>query len=58
LENKGFVFGGFEKDFSPIKTQSARKNVKEKEQVGNIVLQVSDCPRALRAYKSLVRGIK
>jgi hypothetical protein len=55
---KGTVFGGLEKDFSPIKTKSARKSVKEKEQEGNLILKVSEGPRALRAHKALARGIK
>jgi hypothetical protein len=31
---KGVVFGGLEKDFSPLKTRSARKLGKEKENTG------------------------
>jgi hypothetical protein len=55
---KGSVFGGLEKYFSPIKTRSARKFIKEKEQEGNLILKVSEGLRALRAQKSLARGIK
>jgi hypothetical protein len=58
LVKKGSIFGGLHKYFSPIKTRRARKSVKEKEQEGNLILKVSEGPRALRAQKSLARGIK
>jgi len=57
-KKKWYVFGGLEKSFSPIKTRSARKMIKEKEQMRNLILQVSEGPRALRAHKSLAIGIK
>jgi hypothetical protein len=46
---KGVVFGGMEKEFSPLKMRSARKLGKEKENIGFTSLQVSEGPRALRA---------
>jgi hypothetical protein len=52
---KGVVFGGLEKDFSPLKTRSARKLGKEKEINANTGLQVVDGPRVLRAQKALAR---
>jgi hypothetical protein len=52
---KGVVFGGLEKDFSPLKTRSARKLGKEKETKANTSFMVVDGPRALRAQKALAR---
>ena len=52
---KGVVLGGLEKEFSPLKTRSARKLVKEKD--GSKVPSggVLDGPRVLRDQKSLAR---
>jgi hypothetical protein len=52
---KGVVFGGLEKDFSPLKMRSARKLGKEKETKATTRFLVVDGPWALRAQKSLAR---
>jgi hypothetical protein len=52
---KGAVRGGLEKDFSPLKTRSARKLVQEKENCVTPSVLMSEGPRALRAQKSLER---
>jgi hypothetical protein len=52
---KGVVFGGLEKDFSPLKTRSARKLGKEREALGSSGCLVIDGMRALRAQKTLER---
>jgi hypothetical protein len=51
----GAVFGGLEKEFSPIKTRSVRKLGKEKETNGFSLSQVMEGTRALREQKSLAR---
>jgi hypothetical protein len=52
---KGAVRGGLEKYFSPLKTRSARKLGKEKENCATTSVMMIDGPRALRAQKSLER---
>jgi hypothetical protein len=52
---KGVVLGGLEKEFSPLKTRSARKLVKEKEALEVTSGGVQEGLRALRAQKSLAR---
>jgi hypothetical protein len=52
---KGVVRGGLEKDFSPLKTRSARKLGVEKEKEVTCGTNLNVGPRALRAQKSLAR---
>jgi hypothetical protein len=52
---KGVVFGGLEKDFSPLKMRSSRKLGKEKETKDTTGLLVVDGPRVIRAQKSFAR---
>jgi hypothetical protein len=52
---KGAFYGGLEKDFSLLKTRSARKLGKEKVICDSTCSTMVDGPRALRAQKSLER---
>jgi hypothetical protein len=52
---KGVVLGGLENDFSSLKTRSARKLGKEKENLNSNSLLGLTGPRALRAQKALER---
>jgi hypothetical protein len=52
---KGAVFGGLEKEFSPLKTRSVRKLGKEKEILVLTSLEGVIGSRALRAQKALAR---
>jgi hypothetical protein len=52
---KGVVRGGLEKDFSPLKTRSARKLIQEKENCASPSVVMSEGLRALRAQKALAR---
>jgi hypothetical protein len=52
---KGVVRGGLEKDFSPLKTRSARKLGIDKENCASSSISMIVGPRALIAQKSLAR---
>jgi hypothetical protein len=52
---KGVVRGGIEKDFSPLKTRSARRLENKKQIRESIFCTVVDGLRALREQKSLER---
>jgi hypothetical protein len=53
---KGVVHGGLEKDFSPLKTRSARKLGREKQFGESNCIIVVDGLRALRAQKALAKS--
>lgn len=50
---KGAVWGGLEKDFSPLKTKSARRSGVEKENGDSHISLLNAGRRALRAQKAL-----